>query len=251
MVQNGCPEHHDHPGPFQLLLVILSVYVLVALALQATNRISDETKHILDVADSAICVLFLFDFFARLKKAPDKVHFLKWGWIDFVSSIPALHWFRWGRVVRVARVIRVLRAVRSTKTIMAIAFESRAKGTLAAVVLASVLLVTFTSVAVLHVETDTDSNIKNASDALWWSLATITTVGYGDRYPTTAEGRLLGFVLMTAGVGLFGVFTGYVAHWFTDRTGDDQIAVLRVEMAALTEEVRQLRFERLGTGATK
>jgi len=241
-------DHHDHPGPFQLLLVLLSVYVLVALALQSTNRISDETKHILDIADSAICVLFLIDFFARLVRSKNRLHLLKWGWIDFVSSIPALHLFRWGRLVRIARVFRILRAVRSTKTILAVAFESRAKGTLAAVVLAAVLLVTFASIAILHVETDADSNIRNAGDALWWSLATITTVGYGDRYPTTAEGRLLGFVLMTAGVGIFGVFTGYVAHWFTDNSGDDQIASLRTEVAALTEEVRQLRISR-GTSA--
>jgi voltage-gated potassium channel len=236
-------EPHERPGPFQLVLVIFSIYVLVALAVQATGTLSQETKRLLDIVDSGICVLFLLDFFSRFFRSNNKLKFLKWGWIDFVSSLPALPMLRWGRLFRVARVVRLLRGVRSAKVLLAFAFESRAKGTLAVVLLASVLLLTFTSIAVLHVETDSDSNIRNAGDALWWSLATITTVGYGDRYPTTAEGRFLGFLLMTGGVGLFGVFTGYLASWFTERPSQPEISTLRVEVAALAEEVRRLRTQ--------
>ena len=51
-------------------------------------------------------------------------------------------------------------------------------------------------------------------DAIWWAYVTITTVGYGVKYPVTTEGRIIAAVLMTAGVGLFGTFTAYVASWF-------------------------------------
>ena len=61
-----------------------------------------------------------------------------------------------------------------------------------------------------------NSNIKDAEDALWWSFVTITTVGYGDRFPVTTEGRLVGAVLMICGVGLFGTFTGFIASWFME-----------------------------------
>ena len=57
-------------------------------------------------------------------------------------------------------------------------------------------------------------NIKNFSDGLWWAFTTITTVGYGDKYPVTTEGRIIAAILMTAGVGLFGTFTAFVASWF-------------------------------------
>jgi voltage-gated potassium channel len=80
--------------------------------------------------------------------------------------------------------------------------------------LISITLVIFSSIAILNVETKPESNIKGAEDALWWAVVTITTVGYGDKYPITTEGRIIGALLMTAGVGLFGAFTGYVASWF-------------------------------------
>jgi voltage-gated potassium channel len=76
------------------------------------------------------------------------------------------------------------------------------------------LLIIFSSIAILQVEKDPASNIKSAEDAIWWAYVTITTVGYGDKYPVTTEGRVIAAVLMTAGVGLFGTFTAYVASWF-------------------------------------
>jgi voltage-gated potassium channel len=78
----------------------------------------------------------------------------------------------------------------------------------------AILMIIFSSIAILQVETDPNSNIKNAEDAIWWSFVTITTVGYGDKFPVTTEGRIIAAFLMTVGVGLFGTFTGFVASWF-------------------------------------
>lgn len=58
------------------------------------------------------------------------------------------------------------------------------------------------------------SNIKTFSDGLWWAVTTVTTVGYGDRFPTTAEGRILAVLLMIVGISLVGVITASVASWF-------------------------------------
>jgi voltage-gated potassium channel len=63
---------------------------------------------------------------------------------------------------------------------------------------------------------------QTAEDALWWAYVTITTVGYGDKFPVTSEGRLIAGFLMTAGVGLFGTFTGFVASWFVEGREDEQ-----------------------------
>ena len=57
-------------------------------------------------------------------------------------------------------------------------------------------------------------NIKNFSDGLWWAFTTITTVGYGDRYPTTTEGRILAVCLMILGISLLGVVSATIAAWF-------------------------------------
>jgi voltage-gated potassium channel len=57
-------------------------------------------------------------------------------------------------------------------------------------------------------------NIKNFGDGLWWAFTTITTVGYGDRYPTTTEGRVLAVCLMVLGISLLGVISATIAAWF-------------------------------------
>ena len=93
-------------------------------------------------------------------------------------------------------------------------FLNRSKGTFASVAMMAFVLIVFSSITILNCETAPESNIKTASDALWWSFVTITTVGYGDFYPTTTLGRIIAVVLMTAGVGLFCTFTAYVASLF-------------------------------------
>lgn len=86
----------------------------------------------------------------------------------------------------------------------------------------SFVLMVFSSIAILNCETAPESNIKTASDALWWSFVTITTVGYGDFYPTTLLGRIIAAALITAGVGLFGTFTAYVASSFLQQEEEEQ-----------------------------
>jgi len=104
------------------------------------------------------------------------------------------------------------------------------------------MLVVVCSIAVLHFETTRDANIRTAEDAVWWSFATITTVGYGDRYPVTSEGRFVAVILMCAGVGLFGTLSGFLATWFLGHRHDDHesdLAALRKEISALREMIER------------
>jgi voltage-gated potassium channel len=107
--------------------------------------------------------------------------------------------------------------------------------------LVALLLIVFCSIAVLHFETDPESNIKTAEDALWWAFATITTVGYGDCYPVTWEGRLIAAILMCAGVGLFGTFSGFLAAWFIDSEPAKATPQVSADLRELREEVAALR----------
>ncbi len=233
-------------GAFQILLMALSVYVLIGLLVEAVIPLSASSRSILLHVDTGICFVFLFDFFYRFARAEKKMHFLRWGWIDLASSIPALPSFRVGRAVRVIRVIRLLRGFRSAKTIGEVLFAHRAKGALATAVFLCVLLIVFSSIAILHVEVAPDSNIHGPEDALWWSIVTITTVGYGDRFPTTSEGRIIGTALMVSGVGLFAVLSGAFASWFTRTANDGHDALsdeTNAQIAILIEEIRTLRAE--------
>jgi voltage-gated potassium channel len=87
-------------GVMEVLTLIFSVYVIVVLLIQATGKVSQETAEILDWIDLIVCAVFLSDFFVRFHRAPLKTHFLKWNWIDVISSIPMIPIFRVGRVVR-------------------------------------------------------------------------------------------------------------------------------------------------------
>ena len=139
---------------------------------------------------------------------------MRWGWIDLVASIPMVDAFRIGRLFRFIRILRIIKAFKSLKEFMDSFFLNRAQGTLNSAMIVATLMILFASITILQVENDPESNILTAGDALWWAFVTITTVGYGDFYPVTLEGRLIAMVLMTTGVGLFGTFTAYVASWF-------------------------------------
>lgn len=207
---------------WQIAILFLSIYVIVALMVDAMFVLPDDVSDILMIVDNAVCVIFLGDFFWRLFSADSKTGFLKWGWIDFVSSIPTLEALRWGRAFRIVRILRILRGVRSTKIIISHLFRNRAKGAFFSVAMISFVMVVFGSIAILQIEpTSPESNIKNGADALWWAFVTITTVGYGDFYPVTTTGRIIAAVLMTAGVGLFGTFTAYVANMFLDQANEE------------------------------
>ncbi|MCX6906546.1 MAG: ion transporter [Verrucomicrobia bacterium] len=232
---------------FQFTIIVLSLYVLGAVCVQTFFKLSPEMDALLNNIDTGICFIFLGDFFYRFYKAPSKLRFLKWGWIDFVSSIPLLDQLRWGRMVRVVRLFRILRAFRSTKVLLGFVFRNRAQSTFAAVTLTCLLLTIFSSIAMLNFETDPQSNIKTPEDALWWSSSTITTVGYGDKYPVTTEGRIVAVILMTAGVGLFGTFTAFVASsflGFQQKREQAEIKELIAEVKRLHEKIETMQVSR-------
>jgi voltage-gated potassium channel len=90
----------------------------------------------------------------------------------------------------------------------------RAESAVLATTFSAILLVMLASICILHFEDVDGANILSAQDALWWTMETITTVGYGDKYPVTPEGRVVASIVMIVGVGLTAIYTGAVAAWF-------------------------------------
>jgi voltage-gated potassium channel len=174
-----------------------------------------EISDVLRKLDTLVCFVFIIDFGIRLNKAESKLAFLKWGWIDLIASIPNLRILRVGRLVRILRVIRLLRAIRTTHKITSLLLKDKIQTGVASVLLSAFLLIMFCAVGILICEQqDPEANIKTAGDAVWWSVTTVTTVGYGDKYPVTAEGRIVAMILMVAGIGLFGILSGLAASFF-------------------------------------
>lgn len=199
---------------FDIIILVLSIYVLISLVIDTFIPLDPEISDILNIVDNVICFIFLYDFIRDFRHAENKWKFMRWGWIDLLASIPYLDFFRAGRLLRLFRLIRLLRAFRSSKLLVEYIFHKKTKGTFTTALIIAILMLVFSSIAILIVENDPESNIKTAEDALWWAFVTLTTTGYGDRFPVTTEGRIIAALLMIVGVGLFGTFTGYIASWF-------------------------------------
>jgi voltage-gated potassium channel len=202
-------------SPYQLFMLALSIWALLTLAAGTVWQFDRESQTVLDYADNAVCGLFFIDFLLNLYYAPRRLTYLAtWGWVDLLSSIPVVDQLRWGRAGRILRILRVLRAVKSVRVLGSLLVERRAHSAFLAAVLLTVLLLVFSSLAMLQFEAGGGGNIRTAQDAMWWAVTTMTTVGYGDTYPSTPEGRLVAVFLMLAGIGVFGSFSGLVASWF-------------------------------------
>lgn len=219
----------------ELLVLILSLYSLVALVVDLLVSLEPQTRLMLRQIDDVVCGIFLLDFALHFWRAPSKAAFMRTGWIDLLSSIPEISWLRWGRVFRVFRIVRALRSVTAVYQHFSAA---RAKGTFAMVGLMSIVAVLLATIAVYELEHgQPNANIHTPGDALWWAFATITTIGYGDHYPMTVPGRIVAVILVVFGLSFFGTFTAYVASFFLEKTHLKEES----EIGRLIHEVRRLR----------
>jgi voltage-gated potassium channel len=212
MPSESAPEQ---PGPFQFAILILSFMLLAGIAAEWLLDLPAEVSRLIFLIDTAVCCVFLLDFAIRFRVAPRKLQFMKWGWIDLIASIPAIDALRWGRVLRIVRILRLLSTYHSLRDFLRALTVSKSSAGVAAVFVIAFLVVSFGSLGVLLAESRAEGgNIRTAEDAVWWSMTTITTVGYGDRFPVTDVGRLIASVLMVVGIGLFGTLSGAAAGFF-------------------------------------
>ncbi len=199
---------------YELFILALSVLSIFNLLLEILP-IDPYVKNLVEIFDVALTPIFLGDFLYRLISAPSKGGYLikGGGWLDFIGSLP-FPGLRLARLFRMWRVYRGLRRI-GMRNMWQAYRKSRAESALLTVIFLAIVVLEFASIFVLVTErNDANANIKTASDALWWAYVTVTTVGYGDKYPVTNSGRIVGVLLMTIGVGLFGVITGYLANAF-------------------------------------
>lgn len=237
--QPGVAMKTSSSTPYRFFMLGLCVFSLSVLAAQLTLQLNEQTDAVFSAADTLVCVVFLADFVVSLWRAKSKWQYLRtWGWLDLLSSIPTVGVLRLGRAARIARIVRVLRVGRASRDIGQFALARRAETTLFSILILALLVLTFGSVAVVHFESDGPGNIETAADALWWTVATISTVGYGDVYPATMEGRLLGALVILVGVGLFGTITAFLSSWFM---GPDERAQAG-EMEQIRRELTEIRL---------
>jgi voltage-gated potassium channel len=240
-------EVRSKVSSFDLFVLALTVFSLLNIIWLVVLS-NDQIRNVVLIVDVFCSLAFLIDFFLRLYRAPTKSSYFfgDRGWLDLIGSLP----FPLFRLARIFRMLRIYRPMRREggKGIWRQAADDRAGSALLAAVFLVIVVIQYASMSILWVEGDNEeANIHTASDAVWWSYVTVTTVGYGDRFPVTNAGRLVGVALLSSGVGLFEVITGYIANSFLSRkraprepeessTSDDRLR----ELESLIERLRPI-----------
>jgi voltage-gated potassium channel Kch len=200
---------------YELFIAALSILSIANLLFGYLWVADESLQTILSVINAIFLPIFLGDFVWRLSNAPSKsgYFFKEFGWADLLSSLPLSQ----TKILRVFRLWRVGRFVRKfgARTLWRDFIRHRADNTLLTVVFLVICVVEFGALAALRIEQYAPgANITSASDAIWYVVVTITTVGYGDRFPVTNVGRVVGLLIMMAGVGLFGTLAGFLSNKF-------------------------------------
>jgi voltage-gated potassium channel len=220
-------------------MMVLSILWLPVLIIPFVTTPKPGLADALNAIDYFVWALFTVEYLIKLYLAPDRKWFVRHHILDLVViCVPFL------RPLRAARLLRLLRLVR-IGTVLAEGLR-RGKSILTHnglhfVLLAVVVLVAGLAALELNFEGHAPgSNIHDYGNALWWAATTVTTVGYGDRFPVTAAGRGVAVVLMLVGIGLVGVVTASVASYFLqeDRKNEEEPALADLE-------ARLERIERL------
>jgi voltage-gated potassium channel len=207
---------------YEIFVAAVSILSIVNLLLLALSR-EQTIEYVLYAMNAILSVILFGDFCYRLATAPSRWGYLGrgFGWADLLASIP-LPQLKLLRVFRLVRVWRLVEAYGARSVVRALV-RDRAGSALYSLLLAALLVLEFGSLAMLRLEqTAPGSTITTASDALWYNIVTMATVGYGDTYPVTNAGRVLGSVVIIVGVGIFGTLTGFLANAFVGSKSDPE-----------------------------
>jgi voltage-gated potassium channel len=214
-----------HEVAWELGFAALAVF-FVALAFVPFDE-GSQTEVVIYVLEWLITGIFIAEFVSRLWAAESRQEYVRGHWIDLISCIPPTRWLRPFRLLRLLRLVRAFAGVGRAMT--AAQRLAQHKG-LIWLFVALVGVMFLTSFGLYISEVGVNRAIQTPLDALWWGITTMTTVGYGDVYPTTAEGRISAAVLMILGIGLYSAITATLTSFLIsgDRNADlaDQLGRL-------------------------
>jgi voltage-gated potassium channel len=224
---------------FDIVLLVLSLYVVVELYLGTVIDYTPAIEDFTYYADLVICAIFLLDFFIGLFKADDKLLFIKYHWIDFVSSIPMVGALRVGRLVKVFRILRV---VRSAKYMFKFFNAKDSFSSLKNMVMLTVVIIFLFSFSIYHSEHMINPQIATIGDAIWWTTITTISVGFlQDISPISVEGKLISVVLLLLGMVIFSTLIGSVTDFFIeDEDINENVKEVSEKVDDLTEKLNEM-----------
>ena len=213
---------------FMALLAIISIVLIVLDYAHEINIISPPYS----IIDNSILIIFAVDYFVRLFYAKDKKRFFKENIFDLLSIIPVNNLFYVFRMARIGRAFRLLKLLRIFRLV---GLTGRLHKFLKTNGLIYYLYISLTVILIAS-SLYCISEKVSFSTALWWSITTATTVGYGDVSPTTGLGKAAAVLLMFLGIGFIGMLTSSLTNFFDTSTDND----LEKELAELKQQNQEL-----------
>jgi voltage-gated potassium channel len=220
-------------------VLVVSVISLVLLIWETFVALPPDTLNQLMMIDHYACVIFMVDVLVRWRRMGWSRKYWKLGWLDVLAAIPLGEAFRALQAIRIYRFFRLARIIYKFKGVTT---GTTLNEKLLAMPGIALVLILFCTTLIVGVESEAKTPlIKNGGDAIWWALSTVTTVGYGDMYPVTTQGRFLAALLMLVGIALFGSISAFVtSKIILPKEIRDHEGELR-EIRALHKEVKELR----------
>jgi voltage-gated potassium channel len=227
-------------------MLVLALLMLPLLVLPELFDLSSQVKGALILGEWFIWSAFALELGIKTYLAPQRKKYLVDHWYDVI--IVAVPFLRPLRIMRSMRVLRMARALRLLSFGTRLVHEARvivmSHGLHYAVIIAAVVFFALAALALAFEREATGGNIHTFGDAVWWGIATITTVGYGDRFPVTTEGKVISTFLMLLGISLFSLITASVAAMFVKPGAEKQEATLEDVLKRLEEmEARLLAVQ--------
>jgi len=226
-------------NPWDWLVLVVAVVSLLLVLLETFLHIPPHVLPLLRDIDRLSCLIFLADIVVRWRRERWAASFWRWGWIDLLASIPFDPAFRSLQAIRIYRFVRLIRVLKKLNTLTT---GTSLNEKLLALPGIALVMVFFSTMLMVEVERSApNATIKTGGDALWWALTTVTTVGYGDMYPVTTEGRIIAAVLMLIGIALFGSMSAIVTSKLILPKETRDHEELRHEIRSLHAEIKELR----------
>ena len=215
---------------FDVILLILIIFSIILVMLESVKEIDKVYHKVLYYGEWIITIFFTIEYIARIitVKKPSKYIFSFYGIIDFVSTIPLyLSFFIVGsqtlltvralRLLRVFRILKVTRYVGESNKLVTALKNSRVK---IFVFLFAVIIIAIISGTLMYLIEGEESGFRNIPVSVYWTIVTLTTVGYGDIAPITPLGQLIASFIMILGYGILAVPTGIVSAEYTRSSGN-------------------------------
>ncbi len=237
------------------LILVLIAAVLVILWMETAYQLTPRQQNLLTIIDTAICGVFLWEFFWRMRLADSTRWYWRAFWIDFFASLPLAGMLRLGRIARLARaarLARLARAARVVRALRALAFFSRGFDKIAATFRLQVFsrplaltlaLLVLGGIVISHTEANAEG-VENFWQGIWWSFTTVVTGGYGDiDDPGETISGILTVLLVILGIVLTGALTAGLANVLLgDETAkiERRQMVIQEQLAALDRCIQRL-----------